>query len=308
LRQREPAGPRFEVVTREPNTYESTHRSEIVTCRSVDGRQVRIYAKRQRGRVDLSTGRGGVPYEARVYAEVLTALGVDQPVWHGTHRDARGRSWLFVEELEGSDFLYRAPEPMLLEAAAWIGRFHAASTRLLAAGGAGFLTRYGVDYYAGWATRACRVRAGVAARPPWLERVCERYGACAERLAAAVPTIIHGEFYPGNILVREAQVHPIDWESAAVGAGEIDVAMLTEGWGDDLERQCRERYRSARWPGGPPPGGFPELFDDAALYVRLRWLGDPSQTADEDVFEQLRAAAERLGFLDDADRRDAPWP
>ena len=74
----------------------------------------------------------------------------------------------------------------------------------------------------------------------------------ASELTSAPQTIIHGEYYPKNILVREGEIFPVDWESAAVAAGEIDLASLTEGWPEEDKRVCQAEYCAARWPNGAP--------------------------------------------------------
>ena len=111
------------------------------------------------------------------------------------------------------------------------------------------------------------------------------------------PTVVHGEFYPENILVREGAIYPIDWESTALAAGEIDLASLTEGWSEDVARDCEEQYRQVRWPGGPPDGFYRRLWT-ARLYLQFRWLGDhPETDVSEWRLEALLVAGQRLGLL-----------
>ena len=55
-------------------------------------------------------------------------------------------------------------------------------------------------------------------------------------------TIIHGEYYPANILIKDGAIYPIDWESAAVGPGEIDLATLIEGWDQKLAEEAKQAY------------------------------------------------------------------
>lgn len=42
--------------------------------------------------------------------------------------------------------------------------------------------------------------------------------------------IIHGEYYPVNVLFSDEIVLPVDWESTAVAMGEKDSASLSEAW------------------------------------------------------------------------------
>jgi thiamine kinase-like enzyme len=65
-------------------------------------------------------------------------------------------------------------------------------------------------------------------------------------------TIIHGEYYGRNILVQDGVIYPVDWELAAMAAGEIDLASLTDQWPSSITEQCEVAYQQARWPQGTP--------------------------------------------------------
>ena len=56
-------------------------------------------------------------------------------------------------------------------------------------------------------------------------------------------TVIHGEFYPKNVLIHDGIVCPIDWESTAISVGEIDLAALTENWSEEIVQQCKIEYQ-----------------------------------------------------------------
>ena len=104
-----------------------------------------------------------------------------------------------------------------------------------------------------------------------------------------------------NILYSGGVIYPIDWESAAVAAGEIDLACLTEGWPPRVVRECERRYREARWPDGAP-ADFERRLGAARLYLAFRWLGEePDETVDESNrwrFDDLRTVGERLGWIE----------
>jgi aminoglycoside phosphotransferase (APT) family kinase protein len=112
--------------------------------------------------------------------------------------------------------------------------------------------------------------------------------------------LVHGELYPGNLLVGEFDVRPVDWQSVAIGRGEIDLASLLEGWSrvvptDDLVAS----YRRRRWPGGAPED-FLDALAAARLYWPMRWLGDrPRWTLHptrRGHVRTLRAAAQACGI------------
>jgi hypothetical protein len=96
-------------------------------------------------------------------------------------------------------------------------------------------------------------------------------------------------------------VYPIDWESAAVAAGEIDLASLTEGWPAGYARQYERAYRKARWPNGAP-ADFERRLAAARLYLAFRWLANkpdrPPAADDLWYFRQLRSAGRRLGLIE----------
>ena len=93
-------------------------------------------------------------------------------------------------------------------------------------------------------------------------------------------------------------MYPVDWESAAVGPGEIDLATLTDRCDPEVVSRCELAYRRARWPDREPPD-FAQRLDLARLYVHLRWLGDDHRKAGRGRwrFEEVRALGERLGLL-----------
>ncbi len=291
------------VLCREPNLYESTYASEIVSCRVGDGSERVILCKY----AALYDGhhrhghRGGTAYEAAVYRDLLRPSGLSHPFFYGAYLDeSSGRLWLVLRYVERGVRLDLASEPDALPVAArWIGRFHAANERVVVHGAPPFLTRYDVGYYSGWARRTAVFAGQMHARLPWLALLCERYVEAIPHLMIAPQTVIHGEYYPHNVLYRAGTVFPHDWESAAVGAGEIDLASLIEGWDEETIRWCMAEYRHARWPD-EPPATFERTFAVARLYWCFRWLGDhPDDTLGRRsyYFELLRTAGERLGLI-----------
>src|SRR5262249_37474331 len=97
-----------------------------------------------------------------------------------------------------------------------------------------------------------------------MERLASRHELIVERLAALPATLIHGEFYASNVLVRESggglHVCPVDWERAGLGPGLLDLAALIAGkWTDEQKRALALEYYAALPPPSPPtplpPGG-----------------------------------------------------
>ena len=291
-------GPGITVARRESHVHASTNALEIVTCRMVDGSTVRIVCKYHPGWTHPSFGhRGGIPHEARMYREVLQSLGTSTPAFHGYHTDAEEKGWLCLEYVEVGMRLNMTPLPGALgQVGRWLGEFHAAADKAFSRGAPAFLTRHDEAYYAGWAERA-KLLARMAEREfDWFDRLCDGFHDFASALLNAPATCVHGEFYPHNILVAEKRICPVDWESAALAAGEVDLASLTQGWPHEQVQSCEDAYQQARWPRGAPPG-FERRIAAARAYWHLRWLGEkPSWARRKEAlvhFEHLQALGER---------------
>jgi hypothetical protein len=293
--------PALDVVNRRPNQYSSTFPSEIVDCVLDRGERREVLCKYSGGiRCTTLSHSSGVEYEVDVYRHVLQPSGVATVVFYGSYQDPQtGWTWLVMEHLAESMILNRVPE-LLHEAARWIGAFHA-ETALMVDGERGFLRRLDDAYYREWAVRTKEhvklaaegmVEAGFPSEA--------QLEICLRRLVEADPCVVHGEYYPHNVLVRGGRVLPVDWESAAIGAGEIDLAALTEGWPPAAVRRSKEAYCQSRWPDGDG-AHFEQMFVAAQVYWHLRWLGGrPSWASSPRVEWRWRELARRLAQISDA--------
>jgi hypothetical protein len=285
----------FPVIGREPSTYVSTFFNEVVICRMPDGSVRKLLMKRGSTHGAPSREhRGGVPYEAQVYQRVLAPLAMSVPAFHGA-TSTPSETVLWMDYEEDAQPLHKFGNASLRDAAVWIGEFHrrneARSAELVS-----LLRRYNLAYYLRWARRTMILAAPLGLT--WLPQVCAAYEKMAKEFSNAALTIIHGEFYPKNILVRaDRSVVPVDWESAAVAMGEIDVASLVEGWSEEDSLSCQRAYQQARWPGGAPDG-FTGRLQFATLYWLFRWLGDASQWRErenpQERIRQLKDFAENM--------------
>jgi len=290
------------VLRREPSIRASSFPSEIVTCRLADGTEGTVLCKYAAGYNHKCYGhRSGVAYEAEVYRWVLKDLPLTSANFYGAFTDpSAGEIWLILGYLASAVRVTKTPEPCAMRLAArWIGQFHSACEPRLSDIRMRFLNRYDAEFYVGWSRRTLLLAGNLLKRYPWLTVVCHRYQRVVEKLLALPVTVIHGEYYPGNVLFRAGAIYPVDWESAAIAPGEIDFASLTERW-PEICRECEREYKLARWPRGSP-AEFDWRVAAARLYLAFRWLGDrPDWTTDEALgwrFEQLRCAAERLGLI-----------
>lgn len=291
------------VVARRPSPRASTFPSEVVTCRTDRGKTFRLHCKYASGYVHTGRDpRQGIAYEVEVYRSVLKPLKAATPHFYGTHTDPKtGFAWLMLEYLENSvPVSYtRNSESFLNAAARWAGRFHAMTAAKLKDHSFPFLVRFGADYYIRCARRTLLFASGLRSRYPWLRILCCRYQELVELLLHPL-AIIHGEFEISNLLTRNRKIYPVDWEMAAIAAGEIDLANLTTDWPEATIRKCEHEYQRARWPQGPPPE-FEKRLGAARLHYHFRWLSGRRDwtihRSSSDWFKGLRFVGEQLGLI-----------
>lgn len=289
------------VIDRLRNPHASAFPSEVVTCRLNESEHLRLFCKYGGGRDHRAHGhRGGVTYEAEVYRRVLAPAGLPVPRFYGTAPGPDGEVWLFLGYLERSLRLRDSHDMSDLElAAAWSGRCHARYHADNGTAALSLLNTYGASYYAGWARRTAEYADALHEDFPWLAHLCEGAEAALPRLLEAPQVLIHREYYPKNLLICDRSVYPVDWESAALAPGEIDLATLTDGWEQELVLRCQRAYCAARWPDGTPPDSSRTL-ELARLYVHHRWLGDqPGNKLRRRSwrYAEVRDIGERLGLL-----------
>lgn len=292
------------VVNRRPNMYSSSYPGQIVTCKLGRGRHLHLLCK-YGGRFEESSfnHRGSVSYEAEVYRRLLHGSRFTVPRFYGSYIDeTSGSTWLFIEYLDRSLAVNKSADPKAIpRAARWIASFQRTSDSLFSEIETLFLHRYSAPYFSKWAQQTSQF-AGPALhrRFPWLRSLCSNFGECVGILASGPKTIIHGEFYPHNVLIHCRAVYVVDWQSAAIAAGEIDLAALTDSWSRQIVQECESVYERIRWPDGAP-ADFRHRLGLARLYWLFRWLGQCEEwTRDSSLmprFQQLRAEGEQLGLI-----------
>jgi aminoglycoside phosphotransferase (APT) family kinase protein len=286
------------VIARQPNEYASGSPSEIVTCRLADGSQLQLLCKYQ---AEDWGSWSDVAYEAEVYRHILQPLQAGTPAFYGAHTETEsGRTWLILEYIGEASSLNELADPAaVVQAASWLGRFHAAGEMLLGEMPEAFLKVYDADYYLRYARQALQSISSRHQHYPWLLALYRRFEELAGELFASQPTVVHGDFHLSNVLFRDGAIYPVDWEVAGVSAGELDLASLTEGW-PEVEEKCELEYQRARWPEGAPVN-FARRIGVARLACYFYKLGSRQDgIADRDSvweLEALRAVGERLALI-----------
>lgn len=265
------------IESRSAYPYTSTWPLEEVELTCAGGETLRVLVKRLEGpRVSKPAWLCDPEREIEAYRLLAgEALGTARCY-------ASGRRWLILEKLNGRELWQHGELDAWAATASWASTLH---ERFVAdPPSTSMLLRHDERLHRRLLDLALQSTDGPRT---WLERA----GACAiARLAALPVTLIHGELYPSNVLVdANGRVSAVDWETAAIGPGAIDLAALLTGW----EGTPREAIRAAY--------GEIEPLDLAAaeLVLALQWVGfapkrQPPPEHRHDWLAQAHAAAELL--------------
>jgi hypothetical protein len=290
------------VVDREINMSWSTSATEIVTCRFADNTELRVLVKYAAVHKD-DLHRRGADYEARVYSSILKHSPLPTPEWFGTFVDpVSGGLALVMGYVPDGIRLHKTERPGAPQSAARaIGRFHADLAKKISQPEFSFLHRYDTAYYLASSQRMHDCTQSLKGEFPWLDDVHRRADTWINRLVNGPVTVIHGEFFPDNVIMSGDVPRGVDWETAAIARGEIDLACLTSGhWPTALVQDCEAEYAAARWAGEPPPDHESALAA-ARIYLHCRSLGESCESATGHWqrwrFPQLQGEAALLGLL-----------
>ena len=314
--------PRIRSLRRRRSSYCSSFTIENLDIELEPHRKLRLILK------DLSPGsllnearevRPAFLYDPRreiiTYRSLLNPRQFGTPIYYGAVEKGE-RYWLFLERVEGVLLWQVGRFEQWERAAAWLAGFHShfmgmARREALPE----LLLRFDSDHCLRWieraaqfVTRANGALSGVSGGP--FGRLVKHYGRVADRLSSAGRTVIHGEFYPSNIILRGGakgtQLCPIDWEVAAIGPGCIDVAALVSGaWSEEQKLALVDAYHRALVELGtsaPALKELVELVDYAQLHLAIQWLGwaadwSPPKTHERNWFDEAIRLATRLKLI-----------
>jgi hypothetical protein len=278
----------IEIISRE-NFYEtSTFPVEIVVCKTGTGEKINLFCKYLGGLGPNNFGhRGGVEYEAKIYEDILNNAPVSKIKYFGQCRIESNGDLLLVLEYLGETLrmLYSGDSDAVIKAATWIGNFHHLNEGKIP----DFVKTYDKEYYSIWPERFRELTKDSHEEHPWLIRLADYFDKNIDSLIYSSQTIIHGEFYPRNILLKNGIIYVVDWESAAATAGEIDLASLIEGWDNDAVENVKAAYVKARWPDGNMVWEeFEKRLLLAQIYFHFWWWKENSNSLDRNELKSLR--------------------
>lgn len=259
---------------------------------------------------------GDAGREAWVYESVLAFDGVaDAPRLLASGRTAGGGPWLLIEWAGSVDLGQVGARAVWCDAAAQLARMHAWGELRVDELPQDRLVRWDDPALHHWWSRRARRSQAEDRRPAGVIRdplapLWRHYGVVAARLAAMPRTLVHGDLNASNVLVtREParrRVRFIDWETAGVGPGLIDLASLTSGHLPEGHRAAMlDAYRANL--GSSRLGALTAAeFEDALAWCRLalavQWLGwsfdwSPPKAHAHDWRGEALTLARQLGLL-----------
>jgi hypothetical protein len=227
--------------------------------------------------------------EIAVYRDILAGAGLGTAACYGVFAaPQRQLYWLLLEKIAGAELSKVGDFFTWCDVAQWLANMHC---RLTDVGKqqeqSAHLLRYDQACYMRWIDRAEQFydqrepanRLKITApQMKWLAGRCRS----AVRHLCSLPTnFLHGDFYASNILIEQrdgaARICPVDWETAAIGTGLIDVAALVAGdWTEQQKEQLATAYYEAlpashrSWADG---GGMMKSLRCCRLFLAIRWLG-----------------------------------
>jgi hypothetical protein len=278
-------------VFRRPWEYATSAPLELVTVVTDDGREYELVLKHLGPRHVSEQVRRAKPSfvvnarrEIEVYRRLMSPMRIGPTLVGSMIAPETDTYWLLLEHVPGPR-LFEVGAPAAWTATAyWLGAFHVrkGTTESTAVRRAVGLIDCHRDWYRAWIDRALRFfheggpsrsrHDGAALR--WL---AERYDTVIDHLLSLPSTLIHGEFYPTNVIMSGEEDSflpcPIDWETASVGPGVLDLAALTAG---EWREQDRRDMTAAYLAGSGMRMTIDDLYESAQyahIQLAVQWLG-----------------------------------
>jgi hypothetical protein len=226
--------------------YSTSFRIEDITATLESGQQVHLVrkdlswetmldgARRIRSLRDHDPRR-----EIDVYRRLLPLAPAGPPrLLADGGADSPDGPWLMLERVEGIQLRHVGEVSAWEAAARWMGAFHAefASRHRIAGAEALGLPRFGADLMHQTfvsAVREIHRRTSPRVAGAAIGAIARSHPRVVQLLARGGPTLIHGQLYPSNIIVSvgagRRRIAVLDWETAAIGSGVVDLAALVEG-------------------------------------------------------------------------------
>jgi Ser/Thr protein kinase RdoA (MazF antagonist) len=287
------------IVTRRPFAYATSHRLEEIELRGARGASQYLVAKHLGRHAMTEAARIAKPAamhcagrEVAVYRHVLAGADIGTPKLVGGWADGDdaadgavdgdGDGVLVLEWVDGTPLAEIGDFTVWQAVARWLARMHAtfaAVPRITASdrGPLSSLLRYDRELLATAGRRglerASEQRLGA---PEMLVALAARHEYALRALESASPTLVHGDFYPANIIVAGDRIAVVDWELTGTGPAVLDLAALGAGaWSAaerfELIRAYHEEALTLRVT--ETLTALVRRVELASLHLALRWIG-----------------------------------
>ena len=297
-------------VERRRSPYRSTHELEDVDLILGDGRRLPLVLKA----CGLAATHGVRPRivmdghrELWAYETLFRRIEIGAPRFFGRLDLGPDGERLVLERIPGEPLHLVGGLDAWCATARWLGRFHArGQERWGGVAASGRALSQDPSLHERWLARSRRgaAVAGGAAAAAWSETIGDAARRAIRILADSPRTLVHGEFYPSNVIVSrtggDARIRVVDWESIGVGPAALDLAALTAGdWSESVRGALVRAYRSTAPDRIVDHPLFERSLDPARLVNALQWLGwtedwtaPPHQARDWHL--EARTAAARI--------------
>jgi hypothetical protein len=275
-------------LNREPCMYTSSFHAERVRVFLNTGKVLRVFFKDLNPRHQIQPAQRvrkldlAPSYrELQVYRSILSPERLGSPQLYAARWEPTlGVYWLFLEDAGALPLNLCGNFARWVLAVQWAARFHAA-TRSLPESRIGFLPQYERDGYWQCAERIEKILPDLDSPDRELIRkALDRFVGCIDGIAGLPHSVIHGQFFGRNIMLRirnpERLIAVIDWETAAIGPSAFDVVSLTSGKWTDQQRLAmwRAYFHEYQAATGLRLGweSFQQGLCEIELYQNLEWL------------------------------------
>ena len=274
-------------VSRRPSEHATLFPAEQVMVTLADGERITLFVKHAGDEQADHPDKQRRDRETLVYERLLEAdPALPAPSYYASHlHPSTGRRSLHLEWLDDWNLRYHALEHWFT-AARRLADLHAHfardPVRLCACD---FLLRLDGPYFTAWAERAATaLRPACPDLHARLVTLVNAYGAVARCLASQPPTLVHNDLAPKNVVavrgLSAAAIFFIDWETAGIGCGLLDLVHLKYGLGHEADAAMVEAYRAQA--GSLLPAGereFARLLAACELHKTLYRLAHAPQWA-----------------------------
>lgn len=176
--------------------------------------------------------------ERTIYEELLPQLQISAPDYYGFVKEDEKFCWIFLQDVGVERFSPLIEEHRLI-AARWLGEMHSTAAKILSSG---LLPDRGANHYLNHLRTARATISENFANPALtdgdkviLKKVLSQLNYLEsgweqiEQFCSEIPsTLVHGDFRPKNVYVRNSQdglaLFPLDWELAGWGVPAPDLA------------------------------------------------------------------------------------